>query len=262
MIVRYTLYFLFIITIIFLFIYIYNYIKENYKFLKANYYYEKEQLNYNKNILAPNKTSLNYININKVKKPLKCCILLTMYIGNDKYRKNMYENIVDKWLKYTNFEIFSVDSSGKYLNNKSKRLYQYSFKQNKPFQNENPSVFEKDSILNILKYYKHIFKKFDIIFKVTGKYFIKDLENIIPYIPNDADIILQNQNNTHKQNSELVGIKTNIIEEILNLINNKKGFEEILFSTIIDNKYINYKLPPLKIKNNIKRGDNSILKYL
>ena len=192
--------------------------------------------------------------------PVKCCILLTMYIGDDITRRSIYEDRVKKWLEQTNFEIFVVDSSGQYLNQKNKRLHQYSFKQEKQFARSNPTIYERDSILNAFEYFKNYFINFDIIFKVTGKYFIPNLENQLKYIPKDAELILQNRSDTYGQNTEIIGIKTSLIKPIISLLNSRNNFETTISK--IKNNYKYYRLPSLKLNDYTKRGDSRILKEL
>lgn len=220
--------------------------RQNYKLNKIKYDRDK---------------SINYIN-HEIKNSAKCCILLTMYIKDD--RKDLYTDITNKWLNNTNLDIYIVNSSGLTLDINHPRLKQFSFLQNSNFMNKDPSVVERDSILKAFEYFKDDFNDYDIIIKVTGKYFIPELENIIKYIPNDTDIILQNQDITHGQNCELIGIAKHKIRDILSNIESHQPTEHILcmIRKYKSNIYKILKLPPLKIKNNVKRGDGLILKFL
>ena len=213
-------------------------------------------------IIYNNENYVPSIPISKVNmKPLNCCILLTMYIGDDIERKNIYENRVNRWLNETNFDIFVVDSSGKYLNQTSPRLHQFSFKQESEFAKINPSEYEKDSILKALDYFGNDILKYDMIFKITGKYFIPGLERKIKNIPSNAQIVLQNKTITHGQNTEIIGIRSDIINQIISQIIHK-SFEETIYNIVKSKKYKCYRLPPLKLDNFVERGDGIILKKL
>jgi hypothetical protein len=248
----------FILLVILILIYIIIYTRvdnpsvyiQNFNLNKDNY--EKEKL-FNKKI--------NYVN-KSLKYNTKCCILLTMYVKDD--RKDLYKNITNEWLNNTNFNIFIVNSSGLKLDIIHPHLKQFTFKQNIDFIEKEPSAIERYSILNALKYFKDDFNNYDIIIKITGKYFTPDLENIIEYIPKNTDIILQNQDFTHGQNCEIFGFKP---QKIYNILHNTESYyptENILYNIreYKTNFYNILKLPPLKIDNNVKRGDGTILKFL
>ena len=193
-------------------------------------------------------------------RPLKCCILLTMYIGTDISRRLLYENRVNRWLNETNFEIFVIDSSGNYINQINPRLYQYCFEQNSEFSPTNPSIYERDSLLKAFDYFD--FKEYDIIFKVTGKYFIPELKNVVKNIPYNTDFVLQNISSNDYQHTEIVGFKIQSIKSVLNLITINITFEMALYEIVQSKKYKCYRLPILKLDAFTERGDGSVLKEL
>jgi hypothetical protein len=205
----------------------------------------KEYLNNNKLLpIIPNKT------------PLKFCVLLTMYCSPDRY--NMYYDVCIKWLNNTNLPIFVIDSYGNepnLFNISSSKLQIHSFKQKNKEVIMNPSVSEKESLLKALEFFD--FSEYDIIFKVTGKYYSSMLENLLPYIPSDAQIIFQYNRNTKGQNSEIVGIKTTMFKQIIDKINTT--FEKCLKNI---KNLITYRLPPLSIDKKVSRSDGSVLDFL
>lgn len=199
-------------------------------------------------------------------KPLKIAILLTMYIGNSKKKFEMYMKNIMEWLK-TGLDIYIVESSGFEIPLKHPLLKTFIFSQqnntsflNFLFQN-NISLKERDSILNACNHFD--FSLYDMVFKVTGKYFSDDFLNMINYIPSDADLVLQYQTITHGQNSEIVGFSPKIIKSICLKIDEKKynNFESVL-KNIDKNKLIIYRLKKLSIKYKTKRSDGSTLDYL
>jgi len=193
---------------------------------------------------------------------IKACLLITMYIGTK--RREMYENKIKCWLYNTNFEIYTVDSSGQYLNIISPRLHQFSFRQKQDFVAWNPSLVEKDSILKAYYNFQNDFHKFDIVFKITGKFYTPELEHIINSLNIiNVDLILQTKtNNLHyifRHDSELVGIRPDLIVEIMNQID--WGFENTLYS--VKNNYKHFILPKLKLEGPlVYSGDNRLLEYL
>lgn len=208
------------------------------------------------------------------KNPLKCCILLTMHIGNNDDRRQMYVHRVKRWLNETSLDIYTVESSGELLNIKHPRLYQYTFKQEEydpeSVEAVNKTILERNSILNAYNNFKEYFKNYDIIFKVTGKYFIPSLEKIIRHIKPDCILLFQHLHNTkyEEQNTEITGYHSSILYEITNSIQKIKKTDyqpsyEKQIKTIQKHKtYKTYRLPPLKLEEFTQRGDGSILKYL
>jgi len=252
----YEIFFILLLILIIIYIIIYNNFDYSTKQFEQNFNLNKD--NYEKEKLSNKK--INFINKN-VKSNINCCILLTMYVKND--RKKLYTYITNQWLNNTNFDIFIVNSSGSQLGIIHPRLKEFTFKQNIDFVEKEPSFIENYSILNALEYFKNDFNNYDIIIKITGKYFTPDLEDIIKYIPKNTDIILQNQNFTHGQNCEILGFNPQKIYYILKNINDYPT-EYILYNIreYKSDSYNIFKLPPLKINNNIKRGDGIILKFL
>lgn len=227
--------------------------------------------------LYGNKTIANYILKNYLKckkdilplrkqpKKIGACILLTMHVGNNKDRIQLYNENIEKWLKLTDFDIFVVESSGIYFDKYKyePRVKQYIFQQvNTHNLIKSLSIYEQDSILRIFDHYKKDFENYDIIFKITGKYYLPELENIVNYIPIDSEIILQNQENTFGQNSEIVGIKPSILKEVMDRITFFDNFERTLNSIKCGKNYKTYKMPKLIIDKLVKRSDGSVLEYL
>ena len=210
----------------------------------------------------------------KRQKKIKCdlilvkpsyCLLLTTYNIPD--RQHMYKNIIEKWLQHTNFTIFVVDSSGNKIDIENPRLHQFSFKQDTKFYKHKggPTAAEKNSIIKAVNFFNEKLLYYDMVFKITGKYFIPQLENLIQYIPKDTDIVFQYRifNILKMQNSEIVGIRTTKILELMELIENNMLFETMLYNRIKDNRFKIYTLPKIEIENNtIKRNDGSVLTYL
>jgi hypothetical protein len=179
-----------------------------------------------------------------------------MYVKNN---PEMYEKRVHRWLNNTDLDIYIVDSSGIGINQKHERLHQYVFEQDLEISKNSVSVCEKNSILKAIEYFKEDFLKYNIVFKITGKYFIPDFEEIITQIPENIEVVLQNLTITHGQNTEIVGFKPEIIREIIEFIANGFSFENTMYIINTLPKYKKYRLPRIKLDDYTKRSDNSIL---
>ena len=190
---------------------------------------------------------------------VKCCIFLTMYVKNN---VELYEKRVKRWLDETDFDIFIVDSSGVGIKQTNERLKQYVFTQNSNFERVSVSVSEKNSILNAIEYFNDDFLEYDIIFKITGKYYIPNFDYVITTIPNDTYIIFQNLQITHGQNTELIGFRPDLIKDIILNISHEKSFENVMREVQYNNEYTKYRLQPLILDEYAKRSDGSTLVYL
>lgn len=195
------------------------------------------------------------IPIIKNKHPLKCCILLTMYVKN---RENLYTNIVNRWLNETNLDIYIVDSSNKGISINHPRLFQYKFEQLENFAVKNPSIYEVNSILEAIRHFN--FKNYDMVIKITGKYFIPQLETCIDYLPK-SDIILQYRTDTNGQNTEILAIKPSLIYDVISgYRNNQSCLENFICN--IKNNYNSYRFYSFKLDSLVKRSDGSVLNFL
>ena len=157
----------------------------------------------------------------------KICIILTTFINNRK-KYNMYLSRVKKWID-SGINIYLVDSgSNGYRKINKKNYKEYVFDQTKESyyrQNTNSSILEINSLLKIIDKY-NLDKKYDYIYKITGKYFLEDYDELKKC--KDEDLILQSRYRINWHNSELVGFKSSRIKELLNKILNygDGGFEK------------------------------------
>jgi hypothetical protein len=211
----------------------------------------------------------------------KTCILLTttVYINTDykneynspESRLNIYIDSINEWLQKTNLIIYVVESSNynfpEYSNNPRVKVYSFKSSNNINCNDCSATPYEAESILKAFNYFK--LYNYDNIIKITGKYFIPNMETLIENIPDNSEIFLQNSynNDLKQQNSEIFGCKTKYLVNIMNMIidNAKKNinFESTLNIIIDSNKYNIYRFPTIKLNKPIKRsGDNKIMYYL
>ena len=141
---------------------------------------------------------------------------------------------------------------------------QFTFKSSNNIECKHCSAtpYEAESILRAFYYFN--LGSYENIIKVTGKYFIPDVEDLIKNIPSDAELFFQNTNEPEykKQNSEIFGCKTKYLPDIMNKIiensRNNMNFESTLYQ--LAPKYKIYRFPPIKLDIPIKRsGDNKVM---
>jgi len=217
---------------------------------------------------------------------LNCCILLTttVFINTEDYKNDynspesrlkLYLESIDDWLNNTNLTIYIVESSNysfpEYKNNPRVKIYTFETDNIIDCKECSATPYEAESIL---KAYNHFnLGRYDKIIKVTGKYFIPNMEDLIKNIPSDADLFLQNSidHDLKRQNSEMFGCKTKHLTDIMNkIIKNSKrnlNFESTLYKIIFDYKITNdykfYRFPPIQLTRGVRRsGDNQIMYVL
>jgi hypothetical protein len=191
----------------------------------------------------------------------KWCILLTTAVNNDESRKKLYIDSITKWLEKTNYDIFVVESSNYSFDElKNERLYVYSF-QIEP--KNSTTQYEAESILNILEDIKDHPKLEECshILKVTGRYYLDDIEEVLDSAEPDKDFYFQIHRNNNWQNSEYFGIRKELLKPLIEDIkaDEKKHFEHKLYEFSVDKDFVH--IGPFK--NNIARGgDGLVLKDL
>jgi hypothetical protein len=175
---------------------------------------------------------------------LTTCVTPLAYTKTDeeiKERKEGYEHSINRWMNETNLPIYVVESSGygfddlveKYKD--TGRFFVYTFTPDKSVI-ISASVGECDSLVFCLKKMKEtdIYQKSKYVLKVTGKYFLKGVEDILKNVPKDKDLFLQkfrHNNDGGFQNSEYFGMKKENFEYFIqnNKITPLSSMEKNLF---------------------------------
>jgi hypothetical protein len=144
-------------------------------------------------------------------------VLLTTAVNNfnntmqySDYRKQLYNYQILQWLKRTNYKIVVVESSGyDFPDIVNERLHKVIFKFNSGLASS--SQYEAQSILYALNDIKNeaFYNNCTHILKVTGRYFLENIEEHLNSQPQYKDLYLQkHRNDSIKwQNSEYYGIK-------------------------------------------------------
>lgn len=207
----------------------------------------------------------NYTNKDKTAMPNKWIILLTMAVnvnGESEYRKKLYKNQILKWLHYTNYHIYVVESTGVDLNITHERLKYVSF--NLP-KLASSSQSEASSMLYMLNQIKddENFIKCTHILKVTGRYFLENINSVLNNCTHNLDVYPQHHyNHLNKwQHTEYYGIRKTLIEKFLLTVVNEGLIENKFYEFIFKNKLTFSRIGPFK--NNIRRGgDNRLIRNL
>ena len=235
----------------------------NSNFLFTNYH----NPNHKKIVLKKKLTLLNqnkilHINAEKpIKTPNKWIILLTTAVnvnGESEYRKQLYKTQILKWLKNTSYYIYVVESTGIHLNITHERLKFISFELPKLASS---SQSEATSMLYLLDQIKDDSNFIDCthILKVTGRYFLQNINNVLNGCIHDLDVYLQHHCNhvIRWQNTEYYGIRKTILKDFLSTVLNEGLIEHKIYDFIFKNKLTFARIGPFK--NNIERGGDKLI---
>ena len=173
-------------------------------------------------------------------------------------RKELYLTQINRWLNETNLQIVVVDSSGyKFTEIKNKRLTVINLnidnKLNSSSQYEARSIIyavNKMEEMNMINDCTHILK-------VTGRYFLENIEDILNNTEQELDLYLQiHRNDDLKiQQTEYYGIKKDLLIPMLEPIINEGLMENNLYDYSLN--YNCTKIGPFK--NDVRRGGDNLL---
>lgn len=173
------------------------------------------------------------------------------------YRKELYTNVINNWLNKTSLPIYVVESSGYNFDDiKNERLVVFSFN-GEP--QPNSTVAEAKSILYALEQLKNYDINYTHILKVTGKYYLDDIESTLNILPPDYDIYTQQHCNQEwgQQNTEYYGIKKDLFFEFANTCG--YNMESHMFHFMKNKKSAQF---PITFSNNIARNAGDIITNL
>jgi len=187
---------------------------------------------------------------------------ITNTINDVEYRKYLYSKQIIQWLSKTNYTIVIVESSGyDFPNITHDRLHKITFKFDKTMPSS--SQYEANSILYAINNISScdFYKNCTHILKVTGRYFLPDVEKHLNSKPQDKDLYLQKhrKDDIKWQNSEYYGIRKELFDNLLKDVKTTGLMEHELWKFSIGKSgcHIGY------FENNIRRGgDNLLIKNL
>lgn len=167
----------------------------------------------------------------------KRCLLLTCCVDvRDEKEKRIrwYTDSIHKYLENTKLHVRVIESSGYEFPIEHERFKQYSFKSTLEREKINrdiiPTHTEAESILKANE--SGILDGFDLVVKITGKYYVPELAEEISKVPEDCGIVYQNSKSSeNSQNSEIFGFKKEYINDIFTkMIKNNIFFEESIYN--------------------------------
>jgi mannosyltransferase OCH1-like enzyme len=207
----------------------------------------------------------NNINTNKWVVLLTTAIKINSDISELDYRKNLYLEQINKWLKNTELFIFIVESTGsghffEELKNNNKNRIDIISLNLEPASSS--SILEANSIKLAMTYIleTEIGKKCSHILKVTGRYFLYDIQYRLDNITPDADVYIQIHTNhdIEWQNTEYYGIKKELlIPMVETVIQSSNLMEHSFYLFIFQNNLKIILFNPFP--NNIPRGGDKII---
>ena len=173
------------------------------------------------------------------------------------YRKKLYTDVINKWLDNTQYKIYVVESSGYTFEEiKNDRLVVFSFQgESLP----NSTLAEANSILYALEKLKDYDNDYTHILKVTGKYYLYDIESMLSNIPDDYDVYIQQHRNEdwQQQNTEYYGIRKELYFDFANTCG--YSMESHMYNFTKDKKVMKF---PITFSNNIARNYGNIITNL
>lgn len=208
-----------------------------------------------------NNNNIHNLSLNKN----KWIVILTtaVNINNEsEYRKKIYKKQISNWLRYTNHYIYVIESTGVYLNITHERLKYVSFYLPKLASS---SQSEAVSILHILNDIKNdpVYMECTHILKVTGRYFLQNISNVLNNSIQDLDVYLQHHfnHNIRSQNTEYFGIRKTLLEKFLLTVVKEGLIEHKFYEFIVKNKLSFARIGPF-INNIARGGDKQLIRYL
>ena len=194
---------------------------------------------------------------------------------NIEERVNMYENIISLWIENTKIKIIVLENSGydfiklknKYLEDNSKRLEFITFTYDQILERDRKFLESKEAKghheLYALNYAYRNSKLIndDIIFKLTGRYYIPNFENIVNNLDLNKDIFVQNTLWRGYYRCEILGCKNKKFNELFRYPTENDMIEEEYTKRInkIGSKLL---LPMLKLHKKTMQGVGAYLEYL
>ena len=183
-----------------------------------------------------------------------CVSPLTHSVDEKNERKDLYITQINRWLLETTLPIFVVESSGYTFNEiKNDRLHVMTL--NITDKLPSSSQYEAKSILYAIQQMQNFpeYVNCTHILKVSGRYFLQDVETKLGAIDKTYDLYLQKHKQPNWRNSEYFGIRKELMGPLMESVQNK--LMENALSAYSNNK-LYVEIGPFE--NNVKRGGNII----
>lgn len=171
------------------------------------------------------------------------------------YREQLYKKQIHRWLNDTDYEIFVTESTGRTIPNllDSPRLHLINFDLIKEFgKSTSSSFYESHSFVKFVKFFQEtdFYDKTTHILKVTGRYFLPDINKQISVLRN-YDVYIQKHKSKNWQNTEYFGINKHLLLDLANKnLSDNTNLEHTFYNFIQDKKCMKFE----PFENNISRG--------
>jgi len=190
-------------------------------------------------------------------------VLLTTAVNNPEksmpdtdYRKELYTKQINRWLNETKYDVVVVESSGyTFPDIQHDRLHKISITIDKKLPSS--SQYEAISILYALQQIANTeyYRKCTHILKVTGRYFLENIERVLNSSEQDKDLYLQKHFTDGWQNSEYYGIRKWLYNSFIKNIKVSGLMEAGLCQFAVNKTVQRIGTFP----NNIRRGGDNML---
>ena len=190
--------------------------------------------------------------------PLKVCLLLTMHCLPGSIAQ--HSRTLQRWINETSLPIYIVDSAGENaLAMDNPRVHYYCFKQRVPEVQQHSSVVERDRIIRAAEHFALELSQYDLVCKVTGSYFLKQLESTLSCVPAGTDVVLQFNRHTH---GELFAMRPSLLIPLALRVRSHHSWEKELESMASEEGLTVKRFPPFKLESDIQRSSGDTINYL
>jgi hypothetical protein len=182
-------------------------------------------------------------------------------------RRDMYVRNIKHYLDNTKLHIAVIESSGHTFDIPSSHRFQQATIDISDTLKEAKHTSTVGEAISVLKAQElGLLNGYTHAIKVTGKYYLSDLEKELREVPSSADIIYQHTTNpnTKWQNSEIFGFNVKLLKSVYDqfLENGHLFMEQGIYDIHLKLGMESYRLPQLQIHEKVVRGDGSTLPHL
>lgn len=164
--------------------------------------------------------------------PPSAAVLLTM--NSREATLQAYEGVAVRWLRETPFHLYAVDSAGVGLSLDHPRFQGcHVFRQAPEAGHE--SLLERERILRAFGCFEVEWRRYNLVFIVTGTYIAPSLAIAVQHLPSDVDLVLPFSVSTRSHDVELFGTRPSLLHIVLARVSQSTPIEAALASEAREN---------------------------
>ena len=194
---------------------------------------------------------------------MKFALLICTY--NVEKRQQMYSDVIHWWMTNSSFDIFIVDSSNnKFSDDIESKCKVLHFDQSIHTKCTGSStVLELLSLNQAYNTFQNDWKEYDYLIKLTGKYTLPKLTEVLKksVVDKNNHLICQSRKTKNNQNTELVIFNSAHFKSILERMGKESGLLESIIFKIFD-QIPSTNLPRLDNTSKYKRGAGDMMHFL